>query len=318
MRDIAHLLRPGHLAQLRDDPRRPRGVAERPLRRARAAQEREHRGGRRPADVPGHRHRDRDGQEGPARAAPAAATRRRSRAASSTPTPTTNLRYSQIAPLDMYEEKNTGNNLPAQIELYATDGDEYNFLFMAKGGGSANKSYLFQETKALLNPKSLARVPRRRSCARSAPRRARRTTSRSSSAARQRRAHAQDREARVARATSTTCRRRGNELGRAFRDLELGAEGRSSSRSATGIGAQFGGKYFCHDVRVIRLPRHGATCPVGDRRLVLGRSPGARQDHARRRVPRAARDAIRRSTCPTPTARRARRRGREDRSRRSR
>ena len=92
---------------------------------------------------------------------------------------TSNLRYSQMAPLDMCDEVNTGNNLPAQIEIYATDGDAYKFLFMAKGGGSANKSYLFQETKALLNPDEPHARSSTRSCARSAPRRARRTTSRS-------------------------------------------------------------------------------------------------------------------------------------------
>ena len=128
--------------------------------------------------VPGHRHRDREGQEGRARRSPAAATARRSRAASSDTYADDNLRYSQMAPLTMYEEKNTGTNLPAEIEIDSVDGDAYKFLFMAKGGGSANKSLLFQETKALLNPTSLLRGSTR-SCARSAPPRARRTTSRS-------------------------------------------------------------------------------------------------------------------------------------------
>ncbi len=125
------------------------------LRRARAAEERQHRRRRRAAHVPGHRHRDRDGQEGPVRLHRRRRRGGASRAASSRPTSTSNLRYSQMAPLDMYKEMNTGTNLPAQIEIYATDGDAYKFLFMAKGGGSANKSYLFQETKALLNPESL-------------------------------------------------------------------------------------------------------------------------------------------------------------------
>ena len=155
MRDIAHLLRPGHLAQLRDDPRRPRGLGQRPfvalelLKNANIAA-----GGVLPmcqdtgtAIVMGKK-----GQQvwtgGGDEAAHRARHLRR-------PTPRRNLRYSQLAPLDMFEEKNTGTNLPAQIELYATDGDAYNFLFMAKGGGSANKSYLYQETKALLNPKRL-------------------------------------------------------------------------------------------------------------------------------------------------------------------
>jgi len=170
-----------------------------------------------------------------------------------------NLRYSQLAPLDMYREKNTGNNLPAQVELFATDGDAYKFLFMAKGGGSANKSYLFQETKALLNPDSLmkfleAKVKTLGTAAcppyhlaivvgGTSAEHALKTAKLAS-------AHYLD-------SLPTT----GNDAGRGFRDVELEAQVHKMTQRL-GIGAQFGGKYFCHDVRVVRLPRHGASCPV--------------------------------------------------------
>jgi fumarate hydratase class I len=142
-----------------------------------------------------------------------------------------------------------------------TDGDEYRFLFMAKGGGSANKSFLYQETKALLNPKSLlafveeAAKPRHRGVPALPPRdRHRRHLGR---------VHAEE----VAKLASAryldTCRPRASKLGRAFRDLEPRGQKVQLSQRKNGIGAQFGGKYFCHDVRVIRLPRHGASCPIG-------------------------------------------------------
>ncbi len=173
---------------------------------------------------------------------------------------TSNLRYSQLAPLDMYRERNTGNNLPAQIEIYATDGDAYKFLFMAKGGGSANKSYLYQETKALLNPASLLRFveEKMRGLGTSAcPPYHLAIVIGGTSA---------ETTLKVAKYASAryldTLPETGNELGRAFRDRELEKQILELSRTI-GIGAQFGGKYFCHDVRVIRLPRHGASCPVG-------------------------------------------------------
>ena len=172
---------------------------------------------------------------------------------------TSNLRYSQLAPLDMYREKNTGNNLPAQIELFATDGDAYKFLFMAKGGGSANKSYLYQETKALLNPASLLSFleQKLRSLGTAAcPPYHLAVVVGGTSA---------EYALKVAKLASAryldTLPDHGNDLGRGFRDRTLEAELLELSRK-TGIGAQFGGKYFCHDVRVIRLPRHGASCPV--------------------------------------------------------
>ena len=211
-----------------------------------------------------------------------------------------NLRYSQMAPLDMWDEVNTGTNLPAEIKIAAVDGDAYKFLFMAKGGGSANKSYLFQETKALLNPTSLLDVPRREAAHarhRGLPavppgRRHRRHVGR---------VRARDRQARLGPLPRHAAHRRATSSATASATSSSRPRCSSSPRHF-GIGAQFGGKYFCHDVRVIRLPRHGASCPVGHRRVVLGRPPGARQDHRRRRVPRAARDATRPSTCPrSPT-----------------
>ncbi len=173
---------------------------------------------------------------------------------------TSNLRYSQLAPLDMYREKNTGNNLPAQIEIYATDGDAYKFLFMAKGGGSANKSYLYQETKALLNPASLLRFveEKMRGLGTSACPPYHLAIVIGGTSAETTLKVAKDASARYLDTLPAT----GNELGRAFRDHELERQILELSRTI-GIGAQFGGKYFCHDVRVIRLPRHGASCPVG-------------------------------------------------------
>ncbi|MGZ3459018.1 MAG: fumarate hydratase, partial [Archangium sp.] len=172
---------------------------------------------------------------------------------------TANLRYSQMAPLDMYKEVNTNNNLPAQIELYATDGDAYKLLFMAKGGGSANKSYLFQETKAVLNPQSLlsfleAKI-RSLGTAACPPYHLAIVVGGTS-------AEFALKTAKYASARYLdTLPTEGNALGRGFRDVALEQEVLKLTQR-TGIGAQFGGKYFCHDVRVIRLPRHGASCPV--------------------------------------------------------
>jgi len=170
-----------------------------------------------------------------------------------------NLRYSQLAPLDMYREKNTEDNLPAQIEIYATDGDAYKFLFMAKGGGSANKSYLYQETKALLNPDSLLKFIdeklRGLGTAACPPYHLAIVVGGTSA----------EYALKVAKLASAryldTLPASGNDRGRGFRDHELEAKVLQLAQQ-TGIGAQFGGKYFCHDVRVIRLPRHGASCPV--------------------------------------------------------
>src|SRR5450432_2835381 len=173
---------------------------------------------------------------------------------------TSNLRYSQLAPLDTYREVNTGTNLPAQIEIYATDGDAYKFLFMAKGGGSANKSYLYQETKALLNPDSLLAFldAKLRSLGTAAcPPYHLAIVIGGTSA---------EHTLKVAKLASARyldgLPSEGNRLGRGIRDRELEAQVLELAQK-TGIGAQFGGKYFCHDVRVIRLPRHGASCPVG-------------------------------------------------------
>jgi fumarate hydratase class I len=170
-----------------------------------------------------------------------------------------NLRYSQLAPLDMYTEVNTGTNLPAQIELFASDDDEYHFLFMAKGGGSANKSLLFQETKALLNETSLmswleAKVKTLGTAA--CPPYHLAIVVGGTSA---------EHTLKTAKLASARYLDGlpvvGTKAGHAIRDPELEAKVHAMTMR-TGIGAQFGGKYFCHDVRVIRLPRHGASCPV--------------------------------------------------------
>ncbi|MAF96763.1 MAG: fumarate hydratase [Rhodospirillaceae bacterium] len=172
----------------------------------------------------------------------------------------TNLRYSQVAPLDLFTEANTGNNLPAQIEIHADEGDAYKFLFIAKGGGSANKTFLFQETKALLNPESLLRFLdeklRTLGTAACPPYHLAVVIGGTSA------------ELNLKTVKLASCHyldslpAAGNEFGQAFRDPEWEEKIHQLTRGL-GIGAQFGGKYFCHDVRVIRLPRHGASCPVG-------------------------------------------------------
>jgi len=171
-----------------------------------------------------------------------------------------NLRYSQNAPLTMYDEKNTGCNLPAQIEIYATRGDEYGFLFIAKGGGSANKTFLYQETKAVLNPETLVNFMKSKmktlGTAACPPYHLAFVVGGTS-------AEYNLKTVKLASAGYLdTLPSRGNEFGHAFRDPDLEAELLKISREL-GIGAQFGGKYFCLDVRVIRLPRHGASCPIG-------------------------------------------------------
>ncbi len=171
-----------------------------------------------------------------------------------------NLRYSQTVALDMYKEKNTGTNLPAQIDIMATEGDAYKFLFVAKGGGSANKTMLFQETKALLNPDTLYDflVAKMKTLGTAAcpPYHMAFVIGGTS-------ADACMKTVKLATAKELDgLPSAGNDHGQAFRDLELEAKLLKAAQDL-GIGAQFGGKYFAHDVRVIRLPRHGASCPVG-------------------------------------------------------
>jgi fumarate hydratase class I len=171
-----------------------------------------------------------------------------------------NLRYSQTIPLDMYEEVNSGTNLPAQIDIYATKGTDYEFLFVAKGGGSANKTFLYQETKALLNPRSLEAfiVDKMKYLGTAAcpPYHLVIVIGGTS-------AEACLKTVKLASAKYLdTLPATGNELGQAFRDVELEARILQAAQ-ACGIGAQFGGRYFALDVRIIRLPRHGASCPVG-------------------------------------------------------
>ncbi len=172
----------------------------------------------------------------------------------------TNLRYSQLAPLDMFTESNTRTNLPAQIEIYADQGDEYKLMIMTKGGGSANKSLLFQETRALLNPERFLefvdeklRILGTAAC----PPYHLAIVIGGTSA---------EYSLKVAKLASArfldNLPTRGNEFGQTFRDLEMEEKVLKMSQEI-GIGAQFGGKYFCHDVRVVRMPRHGASCPVG-------------------------------------------------------
>ena len=171
-----------------------------------------------------------------------------------------NLRYSQTVALDMYEEKNTGTNLPAQIDLYATTGAEYKFLFIAKGGGSANKTYLYQETKALLNPKSLEAflIDKMKYLGTAAcpPYHIAFVIGGTS-------AEACLKTVKLASVKYLdSLPTEGNMGGQAFRDIELEARLLKAAQEL-GLGAQFGGKHFALDVRVVRLPRHGASCPVG-------------------------------------------------------
>jgi fumarate hydratase, class I len=258
MHDIAHFLRPAHLTQLRsiiDDPTaspNDRFVALDLLRNANIAA-----GGVLPmcqdtgtAIVMGKRGRfvltDGRDEEAIARGVYDAYTK-------------LNLRYSQLAPLTMWEEKNTGSNLPAQVEIYA-DGDEaYKFLFMAKGGGSANKSYLYQETKALLNPKRMMQFleEKLRLIGTAACPPYHLAVVIGGTSAEYALKTAKYASAKYLDGLPTA----GSMTAHGFRDLDLEAEVLELTREF-GIGAQFGGRYFCHDVRVVRLPRHGASCPV--------------------------------------------------------
>ena len=258
MRDIAHLLRPAHLRQLRsilDDPQasgNDRFVASDLLKNACIAA-----GGVLPmcqdtgtAIVMGKRGQqvltDGRDEEHIARGVFDAYTK-------------LNLRYSQLAPLTMWEERNTGSNLPAQIELYATGGSEYKFLFMAKGGGSANKSYLYQQTKAVLSPAAmlafLEEKIRSLGTAACPPYHLAIVVGGTSAE------HALKTAKYASAKYLDTLPTEGSAAGHGFRDTELEQQVLEITRRS-GIGAQFGGKYFCHDVRVIRLPRHGASCPV--------------------------------------------------------
>jgi fumarate hydratase, class I len=258
MRDIAHLLRPGHLRQLRavlDDPQaspNDRYVVRDLLQNACIAA-----GGILPmcqdtgtAIIMGKRGggvlTDGRDEEHLARGVYDAYTQ-------------LNLRYSQLAPLTMWDERNTGSNLPAQIELYAAPGEEYKFLLMAKGGGSANKSFLFQQTKAVLNEASmlafLEEKIRSLGTAACPPYHLAIVVGGTS-------AEYALKTAKYASARYLdTLPAAGSAAGHGFRDQALEQQVLEITRKI-GIGAQFGGKYFCHDVRVVRLPRHGASCPV--------------------------------------------------------
>ena len=171
-----------------------------------------------------------------------------------------NLRYSQNAPLNMYDEVNTGCNLPAQIDIHAGEGNEYHFVFVAKGGGSANKTYLYQETKAVINPKTLVPflIEKMKTLGTAACPPYHIAFVIGGTSAEKNLETVKKASIKYYDSLPTT----GNEYGRAFRDLELEKELLEASRKI-GLGAQFGGKYFAHDIRVIRFPRHGASCPIG-------------------------------------------------------
>ena len=173
---------------------------------------------------------------------------------------TDNLRYSQNAPLNMYDEVNTGCNLPAQIDIHAEEGNEYHFVFVAKGGGSANKTYLYQETKAIINPKTLVPflVEKMKTLGTAACPPYHIAFVIGGTSAEKNLETVKKASIKYYDNLPTT----GNEYGRAFRDIELENELKKASEQI-GLGAQFGGKYFAHDIRVIRLPRHGASCPIG-------------------------------------------------------
>ncbi len=259
MRDSSHLLRPGHLAQLRkilDDPQassNDKFVALDLLRNANISA-----GGILPmcqdtgtAIVMGKK----GAQVWTAGGDEAALARGVLQTYAQA-----NLRFSQMAPLDMFTEKNTGTNLPAQVDIYATEGDRYDFLFMAKGGGSANKTFLYQQTKALLNPSSLMAFLdtnlRTLGTAACPPYHLAVVIGGTS-------AEMNLKTVKLASAHYLDgLPTEGNEHGQAFRDQEWEQKILDLTQRI-GLGAQFGGKYFCHDVRVIRLPRHGASCPVG-------------------------------------------------------
>src|SRR3954454_4813870 len=259
MRDIAHLLRPGHLGQLAailDDPEasaNDRFVALELLKNASIAA-----GGILPScqDTGTAIVKAKKGQfvvtGGGDEAAITQGIFETYRDA--------NLRYSQMAPLTMWDEVNTKTNLPAEIKIAAIDGEAYKFLFMAKGGGSANKSYLFQETKALLNEKTLLPwlFEKMKTLGTSACPPYHLAVVIGGTSAEMAVETAKLASARYLDALPTT----GSLLGNGFRDVELERKVLQLAQQ-TGVGAQFGGKYFCHDVRIIRLPRHGASCPVG-------------------------------------------------------
>ncbi|MXW80369.1 MAG: fumarate hydratase [Gemmatimonadetes bacterium] len=259
IRDSAHLLRPGHLAQLRrilDDPEasdNDRFVALDMLKNANIAAGWvlpmcQDTGTAIVMGKKGHQVWTEGDDEAAISAGIAKAYQE------------TNLRYSQLAPLSMFEEQNTRTNLPAQIEIFAEQGAAYKFMFMAKGGGSANKSFLFQETRALLTPERLRAFIddklRMIGTAACPPYHLALVIGGTSA----------EHTLKLAKLASTryldSLPTQGNEYGQAFRDMEMEAEVLKLSQEI-GIGAQFGGKYFCHDVRVVRMPRHGASCPVG-------------------------------------------------------
>jgi fumarate hydratase class I len=297
--DCSFMLRPKHLQQVAailDDPEaseNDRYVALTLLKNAEIAAQGI------AAVLPGHRHRHHHGQKRPAGLDRGGDDAEWLAAAFLDCYTKENLRYSQTAPLDMWNEVNTGTNLPAQLDLYATEGAKYEFLFVAKGGGSANKTFLFQETKALLNPKSLEKfiVDKMGYLGTAACPPYHLTFVIGGTSA--------ETCLKTVKLASTkyldTLPTTGNAHGRAFRDVALEQKVLTLAQQ-TGIGAQFGGKYFALDVRIIRLPRHGASCPVGHGRLLQRRPQHQGQDHARRHFPRAVGNQPRPLSSPRPSA----------------
>ncbi len=269
-----------------EHPRRSGGERQRPLRRPRPVEERGDLRRRRAADVPGHGHRDREGQEGPVRV-----HRRRRRAgdrrkASTTPTSRATCATARWRRSRMYDEVNTGNNLPAEIKIAATDGDAYKFLFMAKGGGSANKSYLFQETKALLNKATLLPwiFDKIQTLGTAACPPYHLAIAIGGTSAEHALETAKLASARYLDSLPTEGSRARARLPRP-RPRAGGADARPDDRHRRPVRRQVLLPRRAH--RAPAAPRR--ELPGGDRRVVLGRPPGARQDHRRRRVPRAAR-----------------------------
>ena len=258
-RDVEFLLRPEHqkqVASILSDPKRATTINMLPSPSCGMPRSRQ---GHSPF-LPGYRYGHHHGQEGEPGMDRAATMRRHSPAGVYNTFVNENLRYSQNAPSNMYDEVNTGTNLPAQIDSMRSRGTSTNSSVSPKGGGSANKTYLYQETKALLTPGKLEAflIEKMKSLGTAAcpPYHLAFVIGGTSAEA----------NLKTVKLASTkyydNLPTEGNEYGQAFRDLELEAKLKDASEKL-GLGAQFGGKYFAHDVRVIRLPRHGASCPVG-------------------------------------------------------
>ena len=260
MVDINHLLRPGHLAQLAKILDDPEATRQRQVRRLRPLEERQHRGRRRPADVPGHRHRHRRRQEGPAGVDGRRRRRGDRKEASTRPTGRRTCATARSRRSPRSRRPTPATTLPAQIDIAAEGEDAYKFLFIAKGGGSANKTFLYQATPSILTHERMIAFLKEKiltlGTAACPPYHLAIVIGGLSAELNLKTVKLAS--ARYLDQLPTS----GSTYGRAFRDHELEAEIHKLTQQL-GVGAQFGGKYFCHDVRVIRLPRHGASLPIG-------------------------------------------------------